>query len=314
MAPRISVVFATHNRARRLDMLLDSLAQQTLPADQFEVIVVDDGSSDATTAVLGMRASQTPFSLKSIRLDPGRGPAMARNAGWREATGELVAFTDDDCVATPGWLEAGWAAYERDRWSVIQGRVDLNPAELDQMSPFVHFFFHNTPGGGYPTANIFYPRALLEDLGGFDAETFPTVDGEDTDLALRAFGLGARSSWVPEAQVLHGVLRVGAIHRVKVGLRWTPLVQLFKLHPELRRELRFGLFWRENHWLLTRFLIALALPRRLGPVRIALAAPYVKHLTDRRTGPLLAPYLLAIDLVEVGAIVRGAIRYRVPLI
>jgi hypothetical protein len=72
-----------------------------------------------------------------------------------------------------------------------------------------------------------------------------------------------------------------------------------------------GLFWRQNHWELFRFLVALALPRRLGMLRLYLAAPYVKHLTDRRTGPLLAPYLLALDLAEVLAVVRGAIRYRV---
>jgi hypothetical protein len=107
---------------------------------------------------------------------------------------------------------------------------------------------------------------------------------------------------------------VGAIHRLRVAARWTPLVQVYKRHPGLRHELRLGLFWRENHWLLTRFLVALALPRRLGPIRLALAAPYVRHLTDRRTGPLLAPYLLAVDLVEVAAILRGAVRYRVPII
>jgi hypothetical protein len=198
--------------------------------------------------------------------------------------------------------------------SVIQGRVEINPAELDRMSPFVHFFFHYTPGGGYPTANIFYPRELLERLDGFDAEAFPVVDGEDTDLAMRAFALGAEPVWLPEARVLHGVLQLGAIRRLKVGLRWTPLVQLYRRHPQMRRELRYGIFWRENHWLLTRFVIALLLPRRLGPLRLALAAPYVVHLTDRRTGPLLAPYLLAIDVIEVFAIVRGGIRYRVPII
>lgn len=314
MSPRVSVVFATHNRARRLDMLLRSLAEQTLPADQFEVIVVDDGSTDATTQVIDLHAGSAPFAVRALRLDPGRGPAVARNAGWREASGELVAFTDDDCVATPDWLASGLAAYEEHPWAVIQGVVEINPAELDRMSPFAHFVIHNRPGGGYPTANIFYPRKLLEMVEGFDAAAFPTVDGEDTDLAMRAFEKGAESVWLPQARVLHGVLEVGALHRIRVGARWTPLVQLYKRYPVLRQELRLGLFWRENHWQLTRFVLALMLPRRLGTLRLALAAPYVKHLTDRRTGPLLAPYLMAIDLVEMAAIARGAVRYRVPII
>jgi hypothetical protein len=65
---------------------------------------------------------------------------------------------------------------------------------------------------------------------------------------------------------------------------------------------------------LFRFLLALVLPRRWGLLRLALAAPYVAYLTNRRTGPLLAPYLLALDLAEVFAVVRGAIRYRTLVI
>jgi GT2 family glycosyltransferase len=170
------------------------------------------------------------------------------------------------------------------------------------------------PGGGFPTANIFYPRELLEELGGFDAETFPTVGGEDTDLAWRAFKLGADPVWAPDALIMHGVTRVGVIRRLRVAARWTPTVQVYKLHPELRDELLHGVFWRDNHWHFTRFVLALILPRRLGPARLMLAAPYVTHLVERRSGPLLAPYLIALDAVEVAAIVRGAVRYRTLVI
>ena len=313
-APRVSVVFATRNRARRLDMLLRSLAEQTLPAAQFEVIAVDDGSTDATQEVLARHAAEAPFELRIVRLPDSRGPAAARNAGWVEAAAPLVAFTDDDCVTTPGWLESGLASHDEHPGDVIQGKVELNPDELDRMSPFAHFYFQDGPDGGYPTANIFYPRELLERLRGFDAEVFSTVAGEDTDLAWRAFELGARPIWAPEARVLHGVLLVGAVKRLRVAARWTPLVQLYRRHPEMRGNLVHSLFWRQNHWLLARFLLALALPRRLGAVRLALAAPYVAYLTDRRTGPLIAPYLLAVDAVEVAAILRGAVRYRVAII
>lgn len=295
-------------------MLLRSLAEQTLDPETFEVVAVDDGSTDATSRVLALHAQTAPFPLQSVRLDSTSGPAAARNVGWQRATGELIAFTDDDCVVSPGWLSAGLAAHSEDPEAVIQGRVEINPNELDRMSPFAHFFFHYGPGGGYPTANIFYPRVLLEELGGFDEVNFPGVAGEDTDLATRALAAGTKSLWAPEALVLHGVLRVGAIQRLRGAARWTPLVQVYKRHPELRRELRLRLFWRENHWLLTRFVLALALPRRFGPIRLALAAPYVRYLTDRRTGPLLAPYLMAVDLVEMWAILRGAVRYRVPLV
>jgi glycosyltransferase involved in cell wall biosynthesis len=307
------VVFATHNRAQRLDALLHSLRAQTLPADEFEVIVVDDGSSDATPDVLSGHAAAGELRLTTLRLSSPEGAAAARNAGWRKASAPLVAFTDDDCLPTPGWLEAGLAAHGKHPDGVIQGRVDINPAELDRLTSFSHFFIQHGLDAGFPTSNIFYPRELLERLGGFDSEAFPAVGGEDTDLAWRSFKQGAHPVWAPEAQVLHGVLNVGAIKKLRIAARWAPTVQLYRRHPEMRAELLHGLFWRENHWLFTRFVVALMLPRRLGALRLVLAAPYLARLTERRAG-LLAPYLFALDAVEVAAIVRGAIRYRVPVI
>jgi GT2 family glycosyltransferase len=310
----VSVVFATHDRARRLDALLTSLCKQTLSVDEFEVIAVDDCSADATPDVLARHVAAGRLNLTVVRLDRTHGAGGARNAGWRAARAPLVAFTDDDCVTTPGWLESGLSAFEAHPHAVIQGRIEINPDELDRLDPFAHFVVHDGIDAGFPTANIFYPRELLEQLDGFDAESFPGVGGEDTDLAWRAFKLGATPVWAPDALVYHGVVRVGAIKRLRVAARWTPTVKLYRRHPEMRAELLHGVFWRENHWLFSRFVIALLLPRRLGPVRVMLAAPYITYLTDRRTGPLLAPYLIALDAVEVAAIVRGAIRYRIPVI
>jgi glycosyltransferase involved in cell wall biosynthesis len=310
----VSVVAATRDRAGRLDALLGSLHSQTLRAEDFEVIIVDDGSHDATDEVLAKHAAPGGLQLSSVRHPESQGAAAARNAGWRNARAPLVAFTDDDCVAAPDWLEVGLRTFAEHPRGVIQGRVEINPAELERLNPFTHFLVQDEPGGGFPTANIFYPRELLVELGGFDADTFPTVGGEDTDLAQRAFKLGANPVWAPDALVFHGVTHVGAMRRLRVAARWTPTVQVYKLHPELRDELLHGLFWRPNHWYFTRFMLALALPRRWGPLRLMLAAPYVTHLVERRSGPLLAPYLIALDAVEVAAIVRGAVRYRTVVI
>jgi glycosyltransferase involved in cell wall biosynthesis len=97
-APQVSVVVATRDRARRLDALLSSLCSQTLPADDFEVIVVDDGSRDATQEVLARHASAGGLQLSSVRHAESQGAAAARNAGWRRARAPLIAFTDDDCT------------------------------------------------------------------------------------------------------------------------------------------------------------------------------------------------------------------------
>lgn len=134
---------------------------------------------------------------------PG-GPAAARNAGWRAAGGEIIAFTDDDCLPVPGWLAAGVAALERDARLVgVMGQtlVPLPPAPTDyevtvaglQRSEFI-------------TANCFYRRAALEAVGGFD-ERFSMAWREDSDLfftLLDRYGAG-RLGREPTALVVHPV-------------------------------------------------------------------------------------------------------------
>jgi glycosyltransferase involved in cell wall biosynthesis len=305
-APRVSVVVATRNRCQRLVALLASLGEQTLR--DFEVIVVDDGSTDATAAVLA-----TLEGVRVLRHEASLGPAAARNAGWRAARAPIVAFTDDDCRAAPEWLEAGVREVEAAGGGVVvQGRVEKDPEQLDALTPFAHWYEVHDANQGFPTCNIFYERALLERLGGFDEETFKRAAGEDTDLGWRAVEAGASVVFAPNALVWHGIVPIGPMARLRATQRWTDTIVNYRRHPGLKPYR--GVFWRHNHYELARFLIALALPRRLGPLRLFLAAPYVKYLTDRRTGPLLAPYLLTLDLAEVLAIVRGAIRHRVLVI
>jgi hypothetical protein len=74
------------------------------------------------------------------------------------------------------------------------------------------------------------------------------------------------------------------------------------------------IFWKWEHYMLARLVVAVLLPRRLRPVKYWLVAPYVQHLTNRRTGPLLVPYLLLHDAVETVAVLRGAVRYRVLVV
>src|SRR4051794_33546447 len=99
---------ATHNRARRLEAMLASLREQTLGHDAFEVVVVDDASDDEgeTRAALDAAVGRGDLDLRVIHRERSRGPAVARNEGWRAARAPLVAFTDDDCRAAPEWLES----------------------------------------------------------------------------------------------------------------------------------------------------------------------------------------------------------------
>jgi glycosyltransferase involved in cell wall biosynthesis len=310
--PDVTVVMATHNRARRLGEMLDSLRAQTLGRDRFEVIVVDDASTDETVELLERARTRGDLDLSIIRRDQSSGPATARNQGWQEARAPLVAFTDDDCVAGPRWLEAALSVWREHPTAIVQGRTDPRPDEFHRMSPFTHTVEVHVAGPSYETCNIFYPRELLERLGGFDEESFSMPGGEDTDLAWKAIDVGRETFFADDAQVYHAVTNLGPIGKLKLATRWHETMLCFARHPELKRQhMVKRVFWKWSHYTLFRAALAILLPRRLWPLRWWLAAPYVEYLTKRRTGPLLAPWVILHDLVEIFAVLRGAVRYRV---
>jgi glycosyltransferase involved in cell wall biosynthesis len=313
--PRASVVFATHNRAERLAELLESLAAQTVDRETFEVIAVDDGSSDATAEVLAREQERGRLALTALRNERPRGPAAARNTGWRAARAPLVAFTDDDCTAAPGWLASGLEAFTSSPGSFLQGRTDPAPAELHLEGPFSRTLRVHEAGPYFQTCNVMYPLETLQRLGGFDEETFTVPGGEDADLAWRAMESGSRPVFVPGAQVFHAVSDLGPAGKLRVAWRWSETMRIYARHPELRRrQLTYRVFWKGSHYLLFRAIVAALLPRRLAPVRMWLARPYLLHLFERGRveggGPLLAPYFLLHDLVEMAAALRGSVRYR----
>ncbi|WP_205698102.1 glycosyltransferase family 2 protein [Conexibacter sp. SYSU D00693] len=315
MPPVASVVFATHNRAERLRALLRSLEEQTVPTDQFEVVVVDDGSSDHTAEVLADAEARGVLQLTAIRLQPGRGPAVARNAGWRAASTPFVAFTDDDCVATPVWLEAGLRAWDGDAERVVQGRTDPIPSELDREGPFTRTLRVRSLGPFFQTCNVMYPRALLERVGGFDEETFSVPGGEDCDLARRCFDTGAHAVFADDARVQHAVHELGPVAKLKVAWRWSETMRLYARHPAMRETLTYKVFWKKSHYLLVRALIGLVLPKRMRLLRAWCLAPiapaYLERAQVEGQGKVWsAPYFLVHDAVELAAAVRGGVRYR----
>jgi glycosyltransferase involved in cell wall biosynthesis len=137
---QVSVVVATHRRAHLLPSLFDGLSAQVagdaaLVADQLEVVVVDDASPDDTPIVLARLAEAADFTVRVIRQPENRGPAAARNAGWKASVAPIVAFTDDDCVPQPGWIDALVAAV-RGGADIAQGRTEPDPEALPAHGPF----------------------------------------------------------------------------------------------------------------------------------------------------------------------------------
>jgi glycosyltransferase involved in cell wall biosynthesis len=313
--PDISVVVATRDRVRRLEALLASLREQELPAARFEVIVVDDGSADGTADVLAAERERGGLTLHVLAHGSGGGPGAVRNTGWPTARGALVAFTDDDCEADPRWLDALVHAWSGEELEVLQGPATPIEAERGRQGPLTYTYDFAEPNVNYPTCNMAYPKALLRRLDGFDARTFPTT-GEDCDLAWRAIAAGARPRFGPEAVVRHAVVHLDRAAMLRRAWRWGDAMPAFARHPELRRQrLMRGRYFNWSHWYLARLLIALALPsgRALWPLRWWLARRYFQDRRwapgeDRPSARALA-WNLAVDSVEMAAVVRGSLRH-----
>jgi glycosyltransferase involved in cell wall biosynthesis len=307
--PLVSVVVPTVDRPHRLGRLLSALRAQTLRSDSFEVIVVADGASPETLALLARAQHDDGLRIRIAQHDARGGPAAARNTGWRLAAAPLVAFTDDDCVPAPEWLSAALSAARAD--TVMQGRTEPDPNEVPDHGLFARTLQVRSLGPQYETCNIFYPRAALESLGGFDQGYGLTPGGEDTDLAWRAISAGWHTTFVADALVFHAVEELGVPGMLRVAARWSSTMRVFAEHPQTRSALYRRVFWTRSHYLLTRSMLAMA-----GPIwlrRLILA----RHLLELRrraradgATSWAIPLLLLHDLVECWAVVRGAVRYR----
>lgn len=308
-APQLSVVVATHDRPDRLAQLVASLQAQDVPAGTFETVVVDDGSTDPRVA--GVLDEAERAGVHVVRRASSRGPATARNAGVAVARAPLVAFTDDDCAAPSDWVAQILAAAARHPGAVIQGRTTPIPDEEARRTPFSRTQMIVAEDPAYQTCNMVYPRAVLDALGGFD-EVFPLPAGEDTDLAWRARERGVPVVFDGAVHTHHAVLHDGLGGMLRYARRWGEIVPIYRRFPELRREgLHRGVFFSPVHEHLLRFVLGLLVWRRSRAVALWLAWPYLRRLGWRRSGPLLAPVLLAHDAVEVAGVVRGAVRGRV---
>jgi glycosyltransferase involved in cell wall biosynthesis len=323
----VTVVAATHNRADRLAALLDALRAQTLGGERFAVVIVDDASGDDTAGVLAAAQERGDLALTVLRHETGRGPAAARNAGWRAAQTPVIAFTDDDCRPSPDWLQAGLAAMAATangtREAIVQGLTEPDPQEADRLGPFTRSLNVPALDHWYATANMFYSRATLERLGGFDETTFSRPGGEDTDLAWRAIGDGVPAAFSADARVWHAVHELGPLQRLRFATRWDETMAVFGRYPELRRRtLVRGLFWKESHYHLARTVAGLLLPGRLRLIGAYFAYRYALllwrrahwHGDGKGGGPLLVPYYLAENVVELATALRGAVRYRTPVL
>lgn len=203
MSSFVSVILCTLNRERLLRRALDCLGRQTMSLEGFEIIVVDDGSTDDTTEICtGVRA-RLP-NLKVVSAAEHVGFSRAGNMGISEAKGDLVLFTDDDCLVQEDWIERMAAAL--DRAPIVAGTIaspTQNGMKLCQNIDEFHAFLPGKRAGPrdfIAGANMGFRRGVLEELNGFDDKDHMC---RDMELMLRARQKGYRAHYAPEVVVTH---------------------------------------------------------------------------------------------------------------
>lgn len=198
--PRVSVVVASYNGAKTLQTCLESLTRLKYP--DYEVILVDDGSTDCTQEI----AAEFP-TVRNIR-QANLGLSAARNAGIRAATGEIVAFTDSDCRADEDWLFYLVSAFLRSDFVAIGGHNFLPPEDSATAAAVLvspggpaHVMVSDREAEHVPGCNMAFYKWALEQIHGFDP-VFRKA-GDDVDVCWRLMELGYRIGFSPAAFVWH---------------------------------------------------------------------------------------------------------------
>ena len=236
MSPRFTVAMCTHNHADRLERTLADFAQIAAPSAPWELLIVDNGSTDATAALLAAHRWPAGWAVRIVH-EPRLGLSNARNRAIAEAQGDYVIFMDDDETADPGWLRAYETLIDERQPDAFGGRIAVlfegaRPAWLtDELLGFLgelNMFPDPRPlvdrSTSFYGGNFGFRRTLVEAIGPFSTELgrkgADNTGGEETDFYRRALAAGHSVWWTPHA-IIH--------HRI----------QAEKLRPAYFRDLHF---------------------------------------------------------------------------
>lgn len=283
---RLSVIIPNRNRRNTLRRVLAALEEQTLPRDYFEVIVVDDHSTDGTPDMLEEFGKSTPLDFTWLR-GQGRGAGAARNMGLAAARGNYVVFLDADTIPKTDvlGLHLQWQVHFGSRVCIL-GRVSMSEAVRtpeqgrigDTETRFDHLPIAELEWQDYRAANTSMERSAALAAGGFD-ETLPAA--EDTEFSSRLVRQGMRFIYISDIVAVHhhpltveGYFRKGQVYGEAV-YRW------YRKSPELRKLLvqRYGVLAPEQHWTkkLKYFIRGLVVNRVTAPWIVA-AGKSIRHI------------------------------------
>lgn len=311
---QVSVVVPTRNGVDLLGRCVDALLDQTLPPADYEVIIIDDAPDYHTRQLVTMwsaRAAALGLSMRYVPNHGARGPAAARNMGWRLARGAIVAFTDDDTIPMPSWLSEALAVID-DRTDAVSGRIEMpvpaRPTDYQRDASRLE-------SSEFAVANCFIRRSVLSALGGF-VERFRRPWREDSDLYFRLLDM--------RAMVIHPLRPVpwgvSLLQARKIAFD----ALLYKKHPQhYRQKIRATPRW-DYYAIVAALALALAGQLAGSPLAAAAGAAIWLGMTlwlcarrlrgTSRSPSHVAEMILTSALIPPLAVfwrMAGAIRFRV---
>lgn len=246
---------------------LHALVEQCFDEDEYEIIVVSDGPDELAKHIVSVWTEAYTNKISYMALPEKKGPAAARNAGWRMASAPLIAFTDDDCLPDHRWLQNIWKAWELEPEIAYTGRiivpVSSSPTDFERNTAQLE-------KAEFVTANCVCTRAALEKIDGFD-ERFEAAWREDSDLEFRFLLAQIPIKHIPQAIVVHPVRKAPWGVSIKEQRKNIFNALLYKKFPRLyRQKIQQHPAW--NYYvMITAVLVALILFVYEQPVPALLA-------------------------------------------
>jgi glycosyltransferase involved in cell wall biosynthesis len=265
---RATIQLCTYNRSALLARVLDACFDQAIADGVYEIVLVNDGSTDETAHVIE-EAQRRATCAFTVVTQPNAGLARARNAGLARAVGERVIFIDDDVLPLPNFVEEHLRAGARYPTRIVRGGA-IEVDDLDEL-PTPIWSIRNYSGNYFWTTNVSVPLATIRDVGGFD-ESFSEYGWEDIDVGLRLRARGVRAIFHPSALVYHFKprLRRPGVEKMLAQARAQArsAVRLVRRHPHWRARLATGInpVQRSFHSVLRRFHFADLFRRTLAPL------------------------------------------------
>ena len=286
-SPPISIIIPVKNRPQDLRECLAALVLLDYPKDKVEILVVDDGSTDSTGNVI-----QT-FDVKAIRSPQSIGASACRNLAASTAQGDLLAFTDSDCVPHPLWLRELSPYFNDERVGIVGGYVSnfYGRSALDRyeevksslnMGPLSFRVEEDPLSNAYvPSCNLIIRKKAFLEAGGFQEDL---AVGEDVDLCWRTRELGYHLLYLPQGKIEHkhrNDLPHMLMRRFDYG---TSEATLYRRHKDKRKRLSLPAAYSLSYASFSLGVLLQDLTLFFSGVGVVLVDFCMKHLGIRRIG------------------------------